>query len=263
MCLLVVGVGLAACRGPGGGAGVPGLGERHHVVDVQGPGAGDFLAVVVGDPRAAGQLAAGLHRRCDDRLGDEDLVAGVAPVGLVLAGVPVLEGAAGVPGAGFSCASCTRPTASARVVTSAAGAAWAAGAERRGTRARESALSPRTSFLITMAFYRPRSALGDAGTARSPGRGTPFNARTFQRCARPQPLEYAWSGGWRRCCRLSMPAAPVRRERWWGLGCPGGWRPAGAPGPGATGSRPEGARRGGPQPSGGRPHRPVRPGWRR
>ena len=44
-------------------------------------------------------LQPGLHRRRHDRLGQEDLVAGVAPVACVVAGVPVLERGAGVAGA--------------------------------------------------------------------------------------------------------------------------------------------------------------------
>lgn len=63
----------------------PRLGERHHVLDVQGPGAGDLLAVVVTDPGTAGQFAPGFHRRRDDGLGDEDLGAGATPVACVVA----------------------------------------------------------------------------------------------------------------------------------------------------------------------------------
>jgi hypothetical protein len=66
------------------------------VVDVEGADGGDALAVVVGQPPAAGERAARYHRRCFDGLGNEDFLAGVAAVGAVFACGPVLELAAGV-----------------------------------------------------------------------------------------------------------------------------------------------------------------------
>lgn len=64
----------------------------------------------------------------------------------------------------------TGPTASVSVVTSAAGAACAAGAESRGTRARESALKPRTKFLITPVFTGRTARREARNPSRHPSR---------------------------------------------------------------------------------------------
>ncbi len=97
--VLVVRVCLAPGRRPGGRSRIPGLGEGHHVVDVEFGGVVDLLAVVIALPQAAGQLAAGSHGRRLDRFCLEDLGAGVAAVGGIEAGVPVLERIAAVSGA--------------------------------------------------------------------------------------------------------------------------------------------------------------------
>src|SRR5690606_29469367 len=73
----VVGEGLAPGGGPRVGAGVPRLGERHHVVDVDVGGGGPGRAVVGGVPAAAGRGARG----GGDDVGAvalEDRLAGVA-----------------------------------------------------------------------------------------------------------------------------------------------------------------------------------------
>lgn len=149
------------------------------MVDVQGAGARDLLTVVVRRSGAAGQLAAGLHRRRHDRLGNEDLVTGVAPSPAPSPEFQCLNLLRVYP-VRSSSVTFTRPTASASVVTSGAGAAeaaCAAGEERRGTRSRESAPKVRTKFLITTAFYRPHPTPGDAlrlvPTRPPGGRGSP------------------------------------------------------------------------------------------
>jgi hypothetical protein len=68
------------------------------VVDVERAGVGDLLLVVVRQPLAVGQLAAGLDRRRLGGLRQQYLGACVAAVGAVEARVPVLELVAGVAG---------------------------------------------------------------------------------------------------------------------------------------------------------------------
>ncbi|MGX1480483.1 UNVERIFIED_CONTAM: hypothetical protein RKD50_009291 [Streptomyces canus] len=65
---------LAFLRRPGGGAGVPGLGERDEVADVQGAGRGELDVVVWRAPGAAGQPAACVLLARGDRFLQEDLV---------------------------------------------------------------------------------------------------------------------------------------------------------------------------------------------
>ena len=62
----VVRVRLALLRRPGGGAGVPGLGERDQVVDVEGAGRAEEGVVVGRVPGPAGEMAAGALLGGDD-----------------------------------------------------------------------------------------------------------------------------------------------------------------------------------------------------
>ncbi|MFC8494057.1 hypothetical protein ACFUJU_25325 [Streptomyces sp. NPDC057235] len=144
--------------------------------------------VVVGDPLSAGQPAAGRHGRLLDGFGGQDLVAGVAAVGGIQAGVPVPEGGTRAAGAallgdGESADGVLqrqhrrnrRPAVTIGALAALAVLA-AVGEERAsGVRARQNAAVPRGMWVITPVD----TACPDPPTRRARGAHRPGGASEF------------------------------------------------------------------------------------
>ncbi len=148
------------------------------VSDFQGAGLRESLAVVVGEPLPCGDLAARSDGRRDTGLGDEDLLAGVTPIAVLVGEswnrervYPSRDSAA----VGRAATACFNVMGSA---TGSASAAEAGDDEVRGRARKAAAKAARIQVVITTWSYRGPPAAGSGSGGVPPERAQ----RSYRLC---------------------------------------------------------------------------------